>query len=363
MKQIIALITLSLPLLVACSKKPEEAIAAVNEKYIYVASGLCYSGGLTTFTTATASNLVYRIKASNAQKDITIADYNAFPANSGDSPVGVLSLSNTQVGLLVENTTSGRRIETTVKSSQLARSLFTANTTILSAGLRGMQLLSDGSFLINKTSSLEKVTSSGIRIGAPLVGNNLGATCGASITGLTATATLSNGKIIFTHAVAANNRFGIIASTGYSVAGDCLAAQAAPVATAFPTATVYIPSVRQLIVAYAGASGVVGNNSLYVYDIDETTNAITNATKIYDAMSYPTTYNYLLFGISAMTFDLTTNELYIATAVSTAATVVNYAIEKLTYDSTAKTLTRTGSTPFYNYGVDTKCISAMTIAN
>ncbi len=70
-----------------------------------------------------------------------------------------------------------------------------------------------------------------------------------------------------------------------------------------------------------------------------------------------------------MVLDPTDNSLYIATAINTATTIVNYAIEKFSYDATqigvsnSSVLTRSGSTPFYDYGGDTKCIADMMIAD
>lgn len=350
------------------SDTPVETPAAsvvVAPTYLYVATGACYSGtGNTTFTATTSSNVVYRLNASTGQKDITIADYNAFPASTGDSPVGVVSADATTLRILVENGTSGRRIETVAKSSAASRSIFSSNTTVMSAVLRGLYQLADGSLLINKSSGIEKLTPSGVRIGSPLITNNLGATCGTTITQMTSTSILSNSKIVFTHAAAGQNRFGIISATGYSTAGDCLSAQAAPTANAYPVASVYVAATKQLIVAYAGNAVTTALNSIYLYDIDETTNVISGATVLYDASLYPATYNYLLYGISAMAYDSATKSLFVSTAISTAVTVVNYAIEKFTFDPTAKTITRvtTSSAPFYNYGIDTKCISSMIVA-
>lgn len=69
------------------------------------------------------------------------------------------------------------------------------------------------------------------------------------------------------------------------------------------------------------------------------------------------------------TVSESTGTVYIATATTTATTVVNYAIEKFSYSPTqigvdnTLVLTRSGSTPFIQYGGDTKCISKMFIAN
>ncbi len=153
---------------------------------------------------------------------------------------------------------------------------------------------------------------------------------------------------------------------------DCTAATTytslVPV-TSSPVAAVYDAANTKLIVAWAG--NVVTNNvtSIYAYTIDETTRTITAAQEIYDAADYPGTYPYLLYGVSEMTLDTVNNHLYVATAISTATTIVNFAIEKFTYNAAAigtsnsTVLTRVGTTPFYPYGLDTKCITAMTVAN
>lgn len=357
--------------LVACVKKPEDTAAPTTSppttssaKYLYVSSGACYSGGNTTFTTTTSSNVIFRVNASSGAYDGKVADYNSVPANAGDSPASVTNFDDNYIHVLVENATAGRRVELVPKAGG-NRTTLTSNTTILSAALRRMIKTSDGGFLISKGNIIEKINSQGVRVGAPLIPSALTANCGTTNAQYSDMVTLNNGNIVFINSAASNNRIGLISAAGYSTAANCLLSSAlnAPVATAFPVALAYVGASNQLIVAYAGTATTANINSIYVYDVNETTNAITNATRIYDASLYPTTYSYLLYGISAMAYDSSTNELYVSTAISTATTVVNYAIEKFTYDAAAKSLTRVGSVPFYNYGLDTKCISGMTIGN
>ncbi|MEK6773402.1 MAG: hypothetical protein AABY64_05650 [Bdellovibrionota bacterium] len=355
----------------SCTKKPDDTAVEVaitppvsSPKYLYVASGACYSGGNTTFSTTTASNLIFRINATTGIFDSKIADYNAVPANAGDSPAGLVNNDSSSIHVLVENATAGRRIELVPKAGG-NRITLTSNTTILSAALRQIFKTSDGGFLVSKGTIMEKVNSQGVRVGAPFIPTALAANCGAANALMTSMITLNNGNIVFSNAVAANNRLSLISAGGYSTAANCLltAPLNAPVATAFPTAMAYVAASNQLIVAYAGNATTASLNSIYVYDVNETSGVINNATVIYDSNLYPSTYPYLLYGISAMTFDSATNELYVSTGISTATTVVNYAIEKFTYNSTLKTLARVGSVPFYNYGIDTKCISGMAIAD
>ena len=173
------------------------------------------------------------------------------------------------------------------------------------------------------------------------------------------------------HAAATQNRFGFVKPEGYAAGGDCTPAQAAPTANAYPVAAVYDSVNSKLIVAYAGNATTTDLNSIYSYNLTLTASSVTvgAVNKLYDSSLYPTTYPYILYGISEMVLDPVENKLYIATAISTSTAVVNYAIEKFSYDASkigtanSTVLTKSGSTPFYTFGSDTKCISSMLIAN
>ncbi|HWU43326.1 MAG TPA: hypothetical protein VN132_07810 [Bdellovibrio sp.] len=352
-------------ILANCQKKQDEA-STTPSQYLYVASGVCYSGSNTTFTNATSSNLIYRINPDSGSIDMTLADYYASPSNAGDSPASIVDGDSDFIYALIENTTTAslRRIEKIEKKQNGARSIFSNNTTAFSTQLRHFTKLSSGDFAVSKSGAIEYVTSANVRIGAPYISASA-APCNTSTTLISKVLTLSNGKFVFLHAAAGQNRIGIFATGGGTT---CLAGQAAPNANAYPTAAFYDAANTKLVVAYSGNATTVDLNSIYVYSIDETANTITSATKIYDASLYPGTYGYLLYGISEMTYDSANKTVYIATAVSPATTVANYAIEKFTYDPTqlgvdnTKVLNRVGGTPFFNFGSETKCISKMFIA-
>lgn len=357
----------------SCSKPPNDE-ASAESRYLYIASGACYSGGgNTTFSNTTASNLVYRINLTTGNKEL-IADYNETPAQAGDSPVGIASIDSDNMYILVENNTAGaRRIEKVKKETNGSRAYFSNNTTALSVALRGLHLLTNGDLLINKNTAIEKISSANIRItkGANAYVNAPAAPCATSTTLMSKVTTLSNQFILFLHAATGQNRFGFVEPSGYAAAGDCTPAQAAPTASAFPVATAYDHVNSKLLVAYAGNTTNTDINSIYAYNITETSNSVTvgAANKIYDVNQYPATYPYLLYGISEMVLDPVDNSLYIATAVNTATTVVNYVIEKFSYDPTqigvtnSSVLTRSSTTPFYDYGSDTKCIADLAIAD
>jgi hypothetical protein len=370
------LISAGLLFCTSCAQPPEGEVSSSSSRYLYVASGACYSGGgNTTFSNTTSSNVVYRINLSTGVKDITVADYNSSPSQAGDSPVGIASVDSKNLYVLVENTTTvgARRIERVAKSTDGSRTLFSNNTTALSGQLRGMKLLSNGDFLISKSTAIERITSANVRVlkGANPYVNAPATPCATSTTLISKVQTMSNQFILFLHAAASQNRFGFVKAEGYAAAGDCTPAQAAPNAAAYPVASAYDAINSKLLVAYAGSSTATDINSIYAYDITETPSSVTvgTANKIYDANLYPATYPYLLYGVSSMVLDPQENKLYVATAINTSTTIVNYAIEKFSYDATqigvanSSVLTKSSTTPFYGYGGDTKCIADMIIAD
>ena len=229
-----------------------------------------------------------------------------------------------------------------------------------------MKKTADGGLLISRTGFIEKVSSTGTRLGAPWINSVLNGACGTSAL-ITSVIETTTAKVLATNAATGAGKTNSIAATGGTTLAGCNNSMATPVAAAFPTASVYDSTNGKVIVAYAGAA--LASNIIYSYDFNETTGVLSNAQKIYDASEYPGTYSYLLFGISSMALDIENRHLYISTAISSAATVVNYTIERLSYNPTligttnSAVLTRAGSLPFYGYGVDTKCISSLKLGN
>lgn len=351
-------------------EEPAATSPAAPSSYLYVSSGICYSGaGNTTYTGTTSSNVVYRINTSTGVRDSVLFDYNE--ASNGDSPVGIANADDNTLYVLVENsiTTANRRIEKLAKNGSGSRTNFISNSpnyTPVNGVMKKLVSSPDGGLFIIRNSgtpasAIEKVGSDGVRSGAPFITNAMTGACGTSNT-FQDVLSVSNGKVFVASGLASNNRFSLIPSTGY---GSCLAGQSAPTANSYPTAMAYVSSASQLIVAYSGNSVTTDINSIYVYDINETSNTITNATKLYDATTHPVANYGNLYGISSMAFDPESNSLYVAasTGLTTTITNHNYAIEKFTYNPSSKTLTRaTSGTPFFTSGFETKCISSMIIA-
>lgn len=347
-----------------------EALKTANKDslhYLYVAAGACYSGNNTTFTNTTSSNQVYRLDLTTGIRESVIADYFASPSIAGDSPAALASVDSDYLYVLVENATTvtQRRIERVEKKSHGSRTTFSNNTTALSVALRSIALLSNGDVLVAKNTAIEYLTAANARIGAPFISASV-APCNTSTTLIPNLLTLNNGKIAFLHAATGQNRIGIFNTTGGTT---CASTQAAPNAAAFPTSAFYDSTNNKLVVAYSGNATTTDLNSVYVYSVNETTGVLSSPQKIYDAALYPSTYSYLLYGISAMAYDPSESTVYIATAINNATTVVNYSIEKFIYNPSqigivnTQVLTRVGSTPFYPYDNDTRCISSLTVAD
>lgn len=375
----ILLLVACAPFLMAlkCSKDEDAADTGSGgggsaAKYLYVSSGFCYSGNAyTTFTTATASNLVFRVNISTGAQEY-IADYNGLPSNAGDSPVSIANVDSNTIAVLVENATAAlRRIELVEKKNNGTRTTYNSNATAFSAVLRSMYRQSDGNYLVSKSSAVEKVRDTATRFlggGAGPWINAPAAPCATSTTLISDILRIPSGLHIFAHAAASQARVAVIGSSGYVAAGDCEAAQSAPHASAFPTAMVYDEANSKLLVAYAhyNATPAAEYNSIYAYSVNETTGAISSPQKIYD---YFSGWGYSVYAISEMTLDAQTNQLYVATASgNTAAVVNNYRIERFTYTPSLIGVTNSAvlvkdSDPFYDYGFDTKCISGMFVAD
>lgn len=365
---------------VQCAKKEEviEQIVHASEasEYLYVAAGTCYSGvGNTTFSNLTSSNLIYRLNVDTGQRDMILSDYNAMPANVGDSPVSIVDWDDENIGVLVENTTTTglRRVELVKKKQDGDRTIFSMNASLQNGQFRRMNRLSDGSLLISKSTAVEKLTATGIRltVGANPWINAPGGSCATSTTLITDVFSFPvSGKILFSHAAASQNRFGLISTSGYSALADCKNAMSSPsLAAASPTAFAYLEDEQKLIVAYGGNSLADNLNSIYVYDVNEATDTISNPVEIYDSFQSGSIYPYLLYGISEITYHKKTKSLFVASTISTATTAVSYQIDKFSVDLSkiltepTKVLTKIHNTPYYDYGYDTKCISSMFIGN
>lgn len=337
---------LSLALIFSCSKKPlaEDILPpSSSTPYLYVVSGACYAGGVTT---SSASGTISRFDKNTGTFLGVLVDYNTM--FSGDVPVSIVD-GGSVLYVLVENA-SGRRIDTVHKQSGLV-STWLLNSTIFSAVLRSLAWSQDGGLLISKSSAIEKVSPSKVRVpkGANPYVNNPGSSCATSTTLISSVKVLPNGNIIYTHAnTSPNNKFAIISSSGYSSTADCKAAQAAPATTAMPTDVLHHSS-GKLLVAYG--STTLTSNFIYSYNLDLNTNAISSPTQAY----YNNTY---LLGPSQMVEDPETGKILVANGASTMNNIYRF-----TLDSSSGLLTLESTLPFIGQQVYTRCVSDMLISN
>ncbi len=312
------------------------------KKYLYVASGACYAGGLGT---SVRSNTVARFESGTGKFDRLVVDYNAF--SPGDAPVGIGEQDKTKLYVLIENA-SGRRVDSVAKDG-LSIATYLTNSTALSGVLRALWVMPDSSLLVSKSVAIEKFSSGKARVmaGASPFVNAPASTCATSTTLMSGLTTFANGKILFLHAGATpNNKFGLIASGGYNVTADCLASQVAPTTLALPTA-VLLHSSGHTLVAYGSTTST--SNFIYSYTIDANLNTISNVTASY------TNYGNVM-GPSAMAEDPETHDVFVANGASTHNT-----IERFSYDPATRLLTRVGSVPFVGSSVYTKCVSGLKV--
>lgn len=354
-------------LALSCAKKPEEASASL-ERALYVASGTCLSG--TGNTVPAASNIIYKVNLSTGAPGEIVVDYANSMSTLGDTPTNIVNLDDNAFMVLVENAASPglRRLEKISKSSGHARTYFYNMGGLSPQGTaRGLAYNPDGTFLFGRTAQIEKLQSSGARASLPppasatapwILGTSLTGSCANSPVAaysFTSIQSTNSGKIIFTNYTSAQGRVAVASSTGFVTAADCLSGVNSAVATAYPTASVYLPTYNKVLVLFAG-NNAAANNYISVYDFDESTGALTN-----EAIAYQNTA--VIYGGSAMTLDSNTGKIYVATANNTATTISNYNIEEFTFDPSNRTLTRVGIVPFSAGWLGSKCISSMFIGN
>ncbi len=337
---------LLLGLLAGCSDQSESfndqldrELAEANPKqFLYVASGSCYAGGVATSTGA-FTVAAYDLETGNL--DRLVIDYNRIAP--GDAPIAIQEFDAQNLLVLVENA-AGRRIDLVRKDGQ-SISTYLVNATALSAAMRRMVRLPDSSLLISKSTAIEKISSARSRVtqGAnPYVNAPAGA-CATTATLISGVTTLSNGKIVYTHAAASpNNKIVMVSATGYAAAPDCLTAVAAPVTTALPTDLIRHSS-GQLLVSYGSTTAT--SNFLYAFDANATTNIINNASAAFND-------NSIVNGPSAMTEDPLTGDIFVANGN---AAFNN--IERFSFNPNTRLLTRIGTQPFVSAQLYSRCIS------
>ena len=346
---------LAIAFLTACASSESEHLAetpsaappaspapAATRKSLYVASGSCYAGGVTT---STGSGTVVTFDPANGALEKVLVDYNSF--SPGDMPVGIAEYDADHILVLIENT-AGRRLDL-IRKDGSGGSTFLTNGTALNGVLRTLLKLADGSYLVSKSTAVEKFAPSKARVtqGANPYVSAPGGTCATSTTLVSSIQQLGNGKLLYTHAAASpNNKLGLISATGYAAAADCLASQASPTTTALPSASLYHSS-GKLLVAFG--STTLASNFIYAYDVNETTNAITGATPAW-------TDNAFVNGPSAMTEDRDTGTVYVANG-----NAAFNSIEAFGFDPATKLLSKSSPLPFTPVSVYTRCVTAMKV--
>lgn len=358
----------------------ESPSTAQQTRYLYVASGACYSGtGNTTYTTATASNIIFRINLQTGAYEGRIADLTKATEAPGTSPVSISDYDSTRLMALLEHT-GQRRIELIEKKISGERQSFYSNTSatapigILQSVAKYLITVPDG-FLVSRTTAIEKMDLGKNRRagnGTNAWVNLPGGACAGTTVNITSlltyptTTTTSGYNIIYTHSLnassATSNRVGVISGDiGWNGTSGCLDDQSTVAATAYPTSSVYMSAFKRLAVSYAGTN-VALQNSIHTYAVDDaaTSNIISDTVNSYENPG-------VIYGASAMVWDEVNGYLYVATGGSVTNNFttgnVPYNIEKFSYDPTTKKFSRANNTTFYPGNLETRCISSMFIGN
>lgn len=320
------------------------ALGTSSSKYLYVASGACYGGGVTT--SAGPTNTITKFNLNTGALENVVIDYNQ--QIPGDSPVSIADYDADHLLVLVENA-SGRRVDLVNKDGSGAN-VYYFNVTALSAVLRSLTLLSDMSMLISKSSAIEKVNASKVRVtqGANPWINAPAAPCATSTTLISSAVAHSSGKIVYTHAAASpNNKIGVINASGYAAAADCNSGTAGPTTTALPTRAIFHPD-GKLLVSFG--STTAASNSVYSYDFNSTSGALSNATSVFNDSG-------ILNGPSSMTVDPDSGDVFVSMATSTFNT-----IERFHFVNNVFTRATT-STAFIPSNAYTRCTADMKVMN
>lgn len=338
------------------SELPEEA-----SRYLYFSAGGCYVGTLTgtRALSTSAAGLISRINLDSAQIQ-GVPIYDLFQTGLNFWTVGITNYDDEYLLANMATSTAGFRIDKIKKNGLQSKEDYLTDITNLTGILRNINLLTDGSVLVSRSTIIEKYNESKIRVmNTPATASFIAApagSCASSNTLMSAVVPLPNGNILYTHAGGAtNNRVLVIDSAGYDATADCKGVvtfngTASPATVAAPTAAVLVPNTDPYQIIVSTASTTAGNDQLWLFTVNSTTSAVSFVKSLYNDPSY-------VRGASAMTYDPTTNELYVANG----STLLGNTIEKFAYNPATQTMTRAST--FMGLNFDTQCINSMFIAN
>jgi hypothetical protein len=317
-----------------------DPVVDADPRYLYVASGACYGGGVTL---SAGSGYISKYDLETGALVSVVTDYNR--TATADLPADILEFDEDYLMVLVENatTTTYRRVDLLDKSGERYPETLSYGIGTFTGILRSLAHLSDGSTLVSRSTAIPKFDANfGLTSAA-----HINAPPGACATSTTLLADMielpTTGKLLFAHAAATpNNNLWLMSADGTS----CLAAQAAPITTALPT-DILLHSSGRVLVSYG--STTAASNTIFSYVINETTNTFTTAAQSYSNSSY-------VNGPTRMVEDTETGDVYIANGTSTFNS-----IEKFSYNATSMALTRKTNVPFIQLGGLTRCISGMVI--
>lgn len=312
--------------------------AEVPKRYLYVASGACYAGGVTP---AAGNGLISKYDLETGALLDVVADFNR--TATADFPADIQEFDKDYLAVLVENATTPtyRRIDLVPKDGGHYPSTLTYGGGTFTGVLRSLALLDDDSTLVSRSAAIAKFNSNYGVTGANFINAPAGL-CATSTVLMSDIVELSSGHILFAHAAATpNNRLGVMSADGTT----CATGIAGPITTALPT-DLLIHSSGHILAAFG--STVAASNVIYSYSVDATGSTISGV------QSY--TNSAYVNGPTRMAEDPETGDVYIANGLAALSNV-----EKFHYNKNTMTLTRAQAYPFIPLSGSTRCVSGMVI--
>lgn len=378
-KFFIALIPVLLSGCLFSSKNGTLATAVVNnERYLYVASGACYSPAAGA---QNGNRLITRYKLDTGESEI-FYDFNS--DGSYDLPGGMVDLGDKVMVAInpYDNSTSNSKQIVFINKSSKAKSMFYQDANYLPAGtantLRTIKRSSfDGNVYVSKSGGVEKIDFTSYfklpnysgTLSTPYFSGAttaMGSTTCLGVGAATASSLVydmvetSSGKWIVSHAVSAQNKIAVLNKIGVNASTDCYSTQqgvpivptspptvAAAASTNIPTGLVLHSVSSKLLVAMSGTTST--NNSVIAYSYSDSTGVLSSPTVGFYGIGQ-------LYQPTAMVEDTETGEVYVASYGQLSSGALGF-IRKFKVDSTTGAMTDSGM--FAQSPIATKCVSSM----
>lgn len=358
------------------------ASSSATPRYLYVASGACFSPA----ATQSGNRVITKYNLSNGAAE-TFYDFNA--DGSYDLPGGMVDLGGSILVAVnpYDNSATNIKQIISIDKTTKAKNVFYQDATYLPAGAANtVRALArspvDGNIYVSRSAQVEKIDF-GTKFKLPNFSgtfanafyNGIATGMGAvACLGVTATASTvihsivitPTGKAIMSHSVLAQNKIAVAPAVGVDTTGGCTSTAigvpinvgatptvgTAAASTGTPTALIRHSVSGKVLVAMSGLAANANYNSVVAYTYNDTTGVLTTPPTV----GYYNTGN--LFQPTAMVEDTDTGEVYVASFGQLASGAMGF-IRKFSVNASTGAMTDAGM--FAQSPLNTKCVSSMFI--